>query len=189
MEVLVILTFLSLLLALSLACLSRSFFDRGRHRGVQEAAAEIIRGINSHFEVAGQLPAGVSNALEKLGSSAGHVSPRRQLKFRHAQLWIFGDALGSACWNRGYRLGKLSMAPRDGKVHVELSENELLQLAWLAHLGFQHMMPNYRGFESHRFRGEDDARHGAWAIERPNYLLPRDMDRLIRSLYLTVVSP
>jgi hypothetical protein len=58
------------------------------------------------------------------------------------------------------------MAPRDGKIHVELSVDELHQLTWLAHLGFQHMMPNYRGFETHRFSGEDDARNGAKAIER-----------------------
>jgi hypothetical protein len=166
MEILVVLTFLSLLLAISFGSLSRSFFIRGRHRGMQEAATEIIRGVNSHFEVAGQLPTGVSNALEKLRGSAGHVSSRRQLDLRHAQLWIFGDALGSACWKRGYRLGRLSMTPRDEKIHVELSASELLQLAWLAHLGFQHMMPNYRGFETHRFSGEDDARNGAKAIER-----------------------
>ena len=166
MEILVVLVFLSLLLSISTAALSTSFFMRGRHRGMQEAAAEIIRGVNSHFEVAGRMPMDVSNALKKLGSSVGHVSSRRQLKVRHAQLWIFGDALGNACWKRGYRLGKLSMAPRDGNTYVELSANELLQLAWLAHLGFQHMMPNYRGFESYRFSGEEDARNSARAIER-----------------------
>ena len=101
MEILAVLTFLLLLLAISLGSLMRSCFIRGRHRGMQEAAAEIIRGVNSHFEVEGQLPAGVSKALGKLNNSVGHVSPRRQLDVRHAQLWIFGDAWGSACWNKG----------------------------------------------------------------------------------------
>jgi hypothetical protein len=172
MEILVVLALLLLLLATSLGSLMGSCFIRGRHRGMQEAAAEIIRGVNSHLDAGGQLPAGVLKALEKLQSSAGHVSHRRRLDLRHAQLWIFGDALGSACWNKGYRSGKRSMAPRDGKIHVELSANELLQLAWLAHLGFQHMMPNYRGFEIHRFDGEDDARNGAKAIERLEVAVP-----------------
>lgn len=172
MEILAVLAFLLLLLAISLGSLMRSCFVRGRHRGMQEAAAEIIRGVNSHFEVEGQLPAAVSKALGKLKNSVGHVSPRRQLDVRHAQLWIFGDALGSACWNKGYRSGRRSMAPRDGKIHVELSTDELLQLTWLAHLGFQHMMPNYRGFETHRFSGEDDARNGAKAIERLEVSIP-----------------
>jgi hypothetical protein len=44
--------------------------------------------------------------------------------------------------------------------YVDLSVNELLQLSWLAHLGFQHMMPNYRGFEVYRFSGEEDAAEG-----------------------------
>jgi hypothetical protein len=172
MEILVVLTSLTLLLAVSFGSLSRSFFIRGRHRGIQEAAAEIVRGVNSHFEVVGQMPAGVSKAIERLNSSAGHVSPRRQFDLRYAQLWTFGDALGSACWNRGYRLGKQSMAPRDGKIRVELSVDELLQLAWLAHLGFQHMMPNHRGFEIYRFTGEDDARSGTRAIERLEVSIP-----------------
>jgi len=166
MEILAVLAVLLLLLAISMGSLLRSSFIRGRHHGMQEAAGEIIQGVNSHFDAGGQLPPAVSKALERLRSGAGHVSSRRQTGLRHAQLWIFGDAIGSACSSRGYRAGKQSMAPRDGKVLVELSANELHQLTWLAHLGFQRMMPNYRGFETHRFNGEDDARNAAKAIER-----------------------
>jgi hypothetical protein len=50
--------------------------------------------------------------------------------------------------------------------------NELLQLSWLAHLGFQHMMPNYRGLEIHRFSGEDDAIEGAKAVGRIESAIP-----------------
>jgi len=80
--------------------------------------------------------------------------------------------IGSACRSRGYLSGKQAMAPRDGKLLVELSLDELLRLNWLAHLGFQHMMPNYRGFETHRFSGEDDARGGAKAVERLEVSIP-----------------
>ncbi len=175
MEILVVIASLLLLLAISSGSLMRSCFIRGRHRGMQEAAAEIIRGVNSHFEVEGQLPADVSKALGKLRNSAANVSPRRQVDLRYAQLWIFGDALGSACWNKGYRSGRRSKAPRDGKIHVELSTDELLQLTWLAHLGFRYMMPNYRGFEIHRFSGEEDARKGARAVERLELSIPKGM--------------
>jgi hypothetical protein len=172
MAILIVVAFLLFMLAISLGSLMRSCFVRGRHRGMQEAAAELIRGVSSHFEIEGQIPAGVSKALEKLRGSVGHVSHHRQLDLRHAQLWIFGDAIGSACWHKGYRSGKLSMAPREGKILVELSKIELLQLTWLSHLGFQHMMPNYRSFETHRFSGEDDARDGAKAIERLEVFVP-----------------
>jgi hypothetical protein len=50
--------------------------------------------------------------------------------------------------------------------------NELLQLSWLVHLGFQNMMPNYRGFEIHRFIGEEDAKEGAMAVGRIEGAIP-----------------
>jgi hypothetical protein len=172
MEILTVLGILQLLLFVSAASLLRSYFIRGRHRGMQEAAAEIIRGVSPHFEVVGQPPPNVSKAQETLKAAPGNVSHRKQLERRHAQLWTVGDAVGSACWTNGYRLGKRAMAPREGKILVELSPNELLQLSWLAHLGFQHMMPNYRGFETHRFSGEDDARESAKAVERLEVSIP-----------------
>ena len=88
MEILTVVALLLLLLVISSGRLMRSYFVRGRHRGMQEAATEIIRGVHSHFEVAGQLPAEVSKALEKLKSPAGHVSHRRQRDQGHAQLWF-----------------------------------------------------------------------------------------------------
>jgi hypothetical protein len=173
MEILTVLTTLMLLLAISVGSLLRSSFVRGRFRGMEDAATEIIRGVNSHFETEGQqLPAGVSKALETLKGATGRVSHQKQLAVRYAQLWVFGDAIGSACWSKGFRSGKRTMAPRDGKILVELSVDELVQLTWLAHHGFQHMMPNYRGFEIHRFSGEDDARSGARAIERLEVSIP-----------------
>ena len=172
MEILTVLTILLLLLMISLGSFLRSCFVRGRLRGMQEAAAEIIRGLNSHVEVEGELTAGVSKALETLKTAAAGVSHHKQIERRYAHLWVFGDAIGKSCWSKGYRTGKLTMAPRDDKVLVELSVNELRQLAWLAHLGFQHMMPNYRGFEIHRFSGEEDALDGAKAVERLEVSVP-----------------
>jgi hypothetical protein len=172
MEILTVFAVLQLLLLMSVGSLLRAFFIRGCHRGIQEAAAEIIRGVDSHFEAMGKLPSGVSKALETLKTAPGNVSHRKQLDRRYAQLWIFGDAIGSACWSKGYLLGKQTMAPRDGKILVEISLTELLQLNWLAHLGFQYMMPNYRGFETHRFSGEYDARDAAKAVERLEVSIP-----------------
>ena len=172
MEILAVIAVLQLLLLISMGAVVRSYFIRGCHRGMQEAATEVIRGINSHFEIGGQLPAGVVTALEKLEATPGHASPRKELDLRHAQLWVFGDAMGSACWRNGHLLAKLAMVPRDGKILVELSANELLQLNWLAHLGFQQMMPNYRGFENPRFKREEDARDSAKAVERLEVHIP-----------------
>ena len=90
----------------------------------------------------------------------------------HVELWILGDAIGEACWIRGHGAGVRRKAPAEGRIRVDLSVTELLQLGWLAHLGFQHMMPNYRGFECYRFSGEDDARDAARAISRIEAAIP-----------------
>jgi hypothetical protein len=173
MEILAVLAVLQLLLLISAGSMLRSYFVRGRHRGMQEAATEIIRGVNSHFDVVGgQLPPSISKALEILNAAPVNASHRKQLDHRRAQLWIFGDAVGSACLSKGYRSGKQTMAPREGRMFIELSLDELLELNWLAHLGFQHMMPNYRGFETHRFSGEDAARHASKAVERLEVSIP-----------------
>jgi hypothetical protein len=166
-----------LLVALVFACWSsaKSYFDRGRLRGMEDATREIARGISSHYELEGQgVPEGVGKAIEgvKAASRKRFKMQRGATDPYHAQLWILGDAIGEACWLKGHAAGIRRKAPAEGKIRVDLSLNELLQLSWLAHLGFQHMMPNYRGFEIHRFSGEEDAREGATAVTRIESAIP-----------------
>jgi hypothetical protein len=42
----------------------------------------------------------------------------------------------------------------------------------LAHLGFQNMMPNYRGFEIPRFSGSEDAQEAARAVSKIESAIP-----------------
>jgi hypothetical protein len=153
---------------------ARSYFEKGRLRGMEEATREIVRGVSSHYALTdGTAPERVEKAVKGLKTA----SPKRKTSKRstnpyHAQLWIFGDALGEACWLNGHASGIRRKAPSEGKIRVDLSLNELLQLSWLAHLGFQNMMPNYRGFEIHRFSGEEDAQEGAMAVGRIEAAIP-----------------
>jgi hypothetical protein len=154
---------------------ARSYFEKGRLRGMEEATREIVRGLSSHYELAGRA---VPERVAKAAAGVKAVSERRQKKSEgsadpcHVQLWIFGDAAGEACWLKGHAAGVRRKAPAEGKIRVDLSLNELLQLSWLAHLGFQHMMPNYRGFEIHRFSGEEAATEGAMAVGRIEGAIP-----------------
>jgi hypothetical protein len=154
---------------------AKSYFDKGRLQGMEEAMREISRGISSHYELEGQVaPERVAKAVKALKAASG----KRWKKGKgatdpyHAQLWIVGDAIGEACWLKGHAAGIRRKAPAQGKIRVDLSLNELLQLSWLAQLGFQHMMPNYRGFEIHRFSGEEDAREGAAAVGKIESVIP-----------------
>jgi hypothetical protein len=155
---------------------ARSYFESGRRQGMEEAIREMARGVSSHCQLeGGALPPAVDKAMAALramparrrgGSKAKATDPS------HAQLWILGNAIGEACWLRGHGAGVRRKAPVEGRIRVDLSVTELLQLGWLAHLGFQHMMPNYRGFESYRFSGEDDAQDAARAISRIEAAIP-----------------
>jgi len=168
---------IGLLVALVVAVWScaRSYFENGRFRGAEEATREILKGISSHYELQGQVvPETVAKALKALTSAS---DKRRRMgpvltDSYHAQFWILGDAVGEACWLKGHAAGIRRKAPAEGKIRVDLTLNELLQLSWLAHLGFQHMMPNYRGFEIHRFNSEEDAQDGAKAVSRIEAAIP-----------------
>jgi hypothetical protein len=166
-----------LLVALVVAGFScaKSYFEKGRLRGMEEATREIARGVSSHYEAEGQVvPEKVAKAIKAVRAVSG-----KRFKVRagstdpyHAQLWILGDAIGEACWLKGHAAGVRRKAPAEGKIRLDLSLNELLQLSWLAHLGFQNMMPNYRGFEIHRFSGETDAQDGAIAVGKIESAIP-----------------
>jgi hypothetical protein len=158
--------------AAGLSC-ARSYFERGRLRGMEEATREIVRGMTSHYELEGQtIPERVAKALNGVKAVSAKRWKGNGTDPYHAQLWIFGNAVGEACWLKGHAAGIRRKVPAEGKIRVDLSLNELLQLSWLAHLGFQNMMPNYRSFEIHRFSGEEDAQEGATAVGRIEAAIP-----------------
>jgi len=173
MEILLVIIVLLVLLLASAWSSARSYFAKGRLAGMEEATLEIIRGIRSHYEEAGQTPPDhVTKAVEAVKSFARGASCEKSILRYHARLWIFGDAVGAACWRRGYDVCKLQMTPADDKIRVALSVGELLHLTSLAHLGFKKMMPNDRGIEMHRFDGEQHAIEGTYAVERLEQAIP-----------------
>jgi hypothetical protein len=92
----------------------------------------------------------------------------------HAQLWRLGRTLAEACWIKGHAAGVRRKAPAEGKVRVDLSAIDLLQLSGLASLGFQHMMPNARLLAMSRFTGRDDALEAARALSRLEAAIPKE---------------
>jgi hypothetical protein len=173
MGILAVLVVLLVLLLASTWSSARSFFLKGRLAGMEEATLEIIRGINSHYGAAGQSPPEyVAKAVESIRAFARGASYEKSIHRYQARLWIFGDAVGAACWRRGYEACKQHMTPEEGKIRIDMSISELLHLTSLAHLGFKKMMPNDRGIEMHRFDGEDHALAGAYSVERLEQVVP-----------------
>jgi hypothetical protein len=172
----ILLVLAAMQVALVAACWScaRSYFKKGRLQGFEEATRALSRGMSSHYELEGQhVPDRVTNALKAAKAAFERTQPRnRSVDQYHAQLWIVGDAMGEACWLKGHAAGMRRKAPAEGKIRVDFALTELLQLMGLAHLGFERMMPNYRGFEIHRFTGEEDAREGAKAVSKIESHIP-----------------
>jgi hypothetical protein len=162
----------TLLIGVGWSC-ARSYYEKGRLLGMKEAAREIIRGIDSHCDLEGKgVPDSVLKAVAALQTiSRRNLTPTTNDPYE-ARFWVFGDAVGDACWRKGHASGLKKREPAVGKLRIDLSANELLHLSWLAHLGFLHMMPNFRGFEIHRFSGAEDAEEGSKAIGRLEAVIP-----------------
>jgi hypothetical protein len=174
-DILIVLALLQLLFVAAIWSSAGTFFARGRLRGMQEATQEIVRGVQSHYEVAGEaIPVNVAKAIAAVTAAASGASSSKKIHRYQARLWVFGDAIGEACWRRGYDVCKRAMTPKQDLITVDLSVKELLHLSWLAHLGFNHMMPNYRGLETSRFIDDEDARGGTRAVERLEAALPAE---------------
>jgi hypothetical protein len=174
MDILTVIVVLLLLLFVASWSSARSYFARGRLAGMEEATREVIRGIRSHFDVAGQAPPDyVAKAVEAVSSFARSASYEKSIHRYQTLLWTFGDAVGAACWRKGYETCLQKMTPpRTDRIRLELSVAELQALASLAHLGFKKMMPNDRGIELVRFGGEDHAMTVARAVERLELAMP-----------------
>ena len=173
MGMLAVLIGLLVLLLVSAWSSARSYFARGRLAGMEEATLEIIRGINSHYQSAGQpVPDQVTKAVAAIKSFARGASFEKSIYRFQARLWIFGDAVGAACWRKGYDACKQQMTVRDDRIRVDLSLDELRHLTALAHLGFKKMMPNDRGIEMQRFAGEEQAREVARVLEKLEWAVP-----------------
>ena len=71
MDILAVLILLFMLLLASAWSSAKSYFTRGRLAGMEEATREIIRGVGSHYELAGQVaPDQVTKAVEAVKTFA-----------------------------------------------------------------------------------------------------------------------
>ena len=176
MDILAVLSLLSIALVFAAWSSARSYFARGRLHGMQEATQEIVRGISSHYEVDGQtLPRAAARAMEAMSAVNDGIPYSKRILRHHAHLWVFADTIGKACWQKGYEAGKRKMAPKQDRIMIELSRKELMHLVCLAHCGFKHRMPNYRSMEIHRFRGRHEAEDGSFAVEKLEVVIPPEL--------------
>ena len=140
---------------------------------MEEAVRELKAGMVS------QLGSGVGQDVQKALVNLQHCldgnSRRKTVRTDpiHACLWVVGSALGEECWLKGHGAGVRRKAPAEGKIRVDLTVTELLQLGGLANLGFQHMMPNMRIIETKRFIGKEDALEASRSVSQLEASIPK----------------
>ena len=176
MDVFIFMLTLQLLLCAATFSCARSYFRRGRAAGIQLATREILRGVQSHYhadELA--IPRHVAKAIEAVDSFPGDPSSEKAFLRYQAKLWSFGDAVGSACWRKGFESCREQMLPRDDKIRLDLRSDDLQQLVALAHLGFKKTMPNDRAIETARFNAAPHALRASRAIDRLECALPEPL--------------
>jgi hypothetical protein len=155
---------------------AKSYCVVGRLSGIEEAVREIQKGIRAHVELENAcLPPDLQMAIDKLQFLLKNYPkrPSSETDRLHAQLWVLGAAFGEASWLKGHAAGMRRKAPAEGRLRVDLSLTELLQLGVLANLGFRYMMPNGRLIELCRFKDEIDALDAAKAISRIECAIPK----------------
>lgn len=157
--------------------MSRSFFEKGRTRGIQDCIREMRRGTAIILECdEANLPQDIRNIASALETLLARppVKAKSAADSINVQLSTLGKMLGEACWLKGHSAGIRRRSPAEGKVRVDLSAIDLLQLGALANLGFKHMMPNARLFDLQRFTGSDDADEAAQAVSRLEAAIPKE---------------
>ncbi|WP_315765074.1 MULTISPECIES: hypothetical protein [unclassified Bradyrhizobium] len=166
---------LTVMLAWCSWSIGRSYYERGRIQGMREAAQQIRLGMTSQLDQ-GAIPSDLAKAEVALKIVLDDAARRQDLPpdTIHARLWALGAALGDACWVKGHAAGVRRKAPAEGRIRLDLSLVEMLQLGGLANFGFQHMMPNVRLIDARRFADKNDAIEASRSLSRLEAALPRD---------------
>jgi hypothetical protein len=146
---------------------------RGKLDGIKSATTEIIRGVSHHYEnERKKLPENVSDTIDKMRAQTENVKTAKEKCGAYdIWLWNLGSAIGEACWQDGHDAGQRWTEPQKGKIRIDLSVEELMQVSWLAHCGFQHCMNDqFDGFEN-----KQNAEKAQVAIGRLEFHIPREM--------------
>ncbi len=181
-------------IAMLIAAISivRGWLARARLDGMKEVVDTIIRNVSHHYERPGEpLPEEVDKAIDDL-----HAGVKRRKNDRErgdayrVGAAVLLDKMAHACVDRGFRAGENSADPREGESRVDMPMENWRRIQYLAHIGFQHQMPNYERMLHFPFDSEQDALQSEAAIEKLEYAIghsksdPEYSDSLQRNMLI-----
>jgi hypothetical protein len=136
-------------------------YQHGRLAGVIEAVQDVSRSCSYQREN-GPLPEGVDKALVYMNDSLKRgkgVTGRITLYLTGAGM--LGNVMGEAAYGRGLEAGRLWLEPSDGETRIDMTAQEIRTLAWLADVGFHHVID---GSHVSNFRDAADAEAASNAV-------------------------
>jgi hypothetical protein len=165
----------------------RAVFTRGRLSGIREAVDELMRGAAYHYQNDNQTSERILNALNDIKARLSKKRPTRIAGDAVSTgLSELGRAMGDVVFGKGFEAGRNAQArleaPINGKVRIDLSVSELMQIRWLAHFGFEHTMWNTWDPEGAKprphadvvFKNRTDAQRATEAIDLLEHRIPKD---------------
>ena len=159
--------------AVAVIGIARWMYYKGRFYGMQEGAQEMSIGMSGHYEREGEeFPELVTEAIDRLKERVSTVrSEKGKGDAYRLGLSDLARAIGNAVYGKGFDDGCIA---REGEVRIDFTTKELADLSWMAHYGFENMMPNYMSIPKHRFENEENALAAARAIDKLEGYLPKE---------------
>jgi hypothetical protein len=170
----------------------RGWLAKARLDGMREVVDTIIRNVSHHYERPGEpLPEEIEKAIDDL-----HAGVKRRKNDRErgdayrVGAAVLLDKMGQAGVDRGFKSGQDWSEPRDGEYRIDMPIEHWRRIRYLAHIGFQHQMPNYERMLHFPFDSEEDALQSEAAIEKLEFAIghsksdPEYSDSLARNMLI-----
>jgi hypothetical protein len=165
----------------------RAVFTRGRLSGIREAVDELMRGAAYHYQNDKKTSEPIVKALNDIKARLSKKRPSRIAGDTVSTgLSELGRAMGDVVFGKGFEAGRNAQArleaPINGKIRIDLSISELMQIRWLAHFGFEHTMWNTWDPEGGKprphtdvvFKNRTDAQRATEAIDLLEQRIPKE---------------
>lgn len=170
----------------------RGWLATERLNGMREVIDTIIPSVSQYYERPGEpLPEQIEKAIDDLHSRVKlRKSDRERSDAYCIGAAVLFDRMGQACVDRGFKSGQNWSEPHDGEYRIDMAIEYWRRIRYLAHIGFQHQMPNYERILHFPFDSEEDALLSAAAIEKLEFAIghsksdPEYSDSLSRNMLI-----
>jgi hypothetical protein len=154
-----------------LANLRDRSFKIGLLAGARQAVMDLSRACSRSYEVKDEpLPTEVDKALTYMSDALKRgQGTKGKLELYLIGAAMLGEAMGEASYQKGFDAGRRFTEPSTGEMRVDMSEREIRDLAYLADVGFHHVI---EGGRASNFHSAADAEHASNAINILESQLP-----------------